>query len=83
MNFDKIFNFTLVGLKDVQKNEKKFFICIIIDGSCNTFELFVNQEQYIFLKENCLFKDISKLVNVRYDSQTSAYKPYINYKKTK
>lgn len=81
MSIDKIFSFTLVGLKDVQKNDKKFFICVIIDGSCNTFELFINQDQYTFLKENCLYKDITKIVNLRFDGACSAYKPYINYKK--
>lgn len=83
MNYDKIFNYVLVGLKNVQKNEKNYYICVIIDGQCNTFELFINQDQFIFLKENCLFKDITKIVNLRFDSQTFSYKPYINYKKSK
>lgn len=83
MNNDKIFNYTLVGLKDVQKNEKKYYICVIIDGQCNTFELFINQDQFNFLKVNCLYKDISNIVNLRFDSEISGYKPYINYKKTK
>ena len=83
MNFDKIFSFTLVGLKEVQKNDKKYFICVIIDGQCNTFEFFINQDQYIFLKENCLYKDITKIINLRFDNHCFAYRPYINYKKNK
>lgn len=63
-------NFVLVGLKFLHSNKKNkdFYRATVVDSDLNTSIIFIDKNTFEKLK-SCLFKDITDLVNLRYEEK--------------